>query len=183
MSKKERPRPRRELLSLAERRIISRPVTAALEAARAAEEAVIVLRLGLIAAIPELMEALREDSHCEVGKVCWNPSGGGLTELWLELKLTDRTYFLYYSISDYPNLGVTKGLTVIPCPPDVVPDWETQALASFNDGGNWPELDRGSSDYRKVCGVALYDALPALSRHFPMAEKTIEELTLSLAVE
>ena len=145
---------------LAERRIISRPVAAALETARAAEEAVIVMRLGLIATIPELMDALKLESSCEVGKVCWNPSGGGLTELWLELKLTDRTYFLYYSIADYPNLGVTKGLTVIPCPPDVVPDWTTQALASLNDGGNWPKLDRESSEYRMVCGVALYDALP-----------------------
>ena len=181
MNNESGDRPRRELLSPGDRAVIYQPVEAALEAARAAEEAVIVMRLGLIAAIPELIEALKLESSCEVGKVCWQNETSHLTEFWLELKLNGQTYFLYYHCTDYPNLGVTKDLTVILCRPEVVPDWSTQALAA--SPSDWSRIDRGSSNYRKVCGVALYDALPALSRHFPMAERNIEELTLSLAVK
>lgn len=168
-------------LSQQERELLWQPVFVAMNQAEAAEKAIIAARQALITAIPGLTDALQTESWTDINKVAWQSEAHSLDEFWLELKLGERTYFIYYYQKDYPNLGYPKGLTVIPRPEDVIPNWSDQALAIM-EPDQWPRQTTDSHEYRAICGIALYYALPELLlRYSPMAEKTIEQLTQSLA--
>lgn len=167
-----------EHLSTPELATIYGPARAALTAAREAEAAVISARRSLITILPELSEVLKIEAACEITKVCW-PLSGGLSELWLDLKLGERTYFLYYNSHDYPSLGTKKGLTVVSCPPETIPSWGSQALASANDK-DWPRMHPQDPDFRRICGIAIYHALPALSCNIRITPEVMKALTASL---
>lgn len=174
--RKEKTKPE---ISPAERKVIYQPVEAATLAAEEAERAIIAARINLVLAVPELLEVLVESS-CKVTKVFWQNEELPLNDFWLELELGGQTFFLYYHLNEYPTLGYTKGLTVVPRPVNQVPDYKDQGLAIM-ELDEWPRLDHNDPQYKIICGIALYDALPGLSRYFPMAIKNIEELIQSLA--
>ena len=165
-------------LSIHELATIYRQAIDALAAAREAEAAVISARQVLITALPELPEILNIEAASEITKVSWQ-LGGGLSELWLELKLEGRVHFLYYNYHDYPSLGVKKGFVIASCPPEIVPSWNSQALASTDDK-DWPRMDPQDPDFRRICGIAIYHALPALSCNIRITPEVMRALISSL---
>jgi hypothetical protein len=176
---KETHSPDPNILNITELAKIYETARVALTAAREAETAVISARRSLITALPELPEALKIEAACEITKVCWSLSGS-LSELWLELKLGERTYFLYYNSHDYPSLGTKKGLTVVSCPPETIPSWSSQAMVASTNDENWPRMDSQDPDFRKICGIAIYHALPTLSCNIRITPEVMRALISSL---